>query len=129
MLGVSPQRGARYAWHTRPDPAHDLVPDRPQPFGPVLGADDVLPLAADQDDLVPDRNATVTDVHHQLIHGHDTDDRAAPAPDQHLRTWPVRQSPEPPRHAVGITDRDRREGRVTLEAMPPAVRDVTAGGD
>src|SRR3954466_12256893 len=57
------------------DAAHHLVADRPEPIGPLRCPDRLAALRTDQNGLVVDRNRVITAVHHQLIHGDDTDDR------------------------------------------------------
>src|SRR5690606_25391836 len=72
----------------RADRAHDLVADRAEPVGPVLGADLLVALAAQQHDLVADRDRQIADVDHQLVHRDDAHDRAAASADQHVGARP-----------------------------------------
>ena len=72
------------------DAAHDLVPDRSEPIGPVLDANVLVALLADQHGVVTDGDIGISDVDHQLIHRDDADDRMPMPTDQDLGTRPVR---------------------------------------
>src|SRR5665811_1308381 len=82
------------------DPAHDLVADGVQALGPLLGADAIVALSAQEHDLVANRNLIVTAVHHELVHGDHTHDAATTPADQHLPAC----RRQPSGHTVGIAD-------------------------
>ncbi len=70
--------------HPRTDAAHHLVGDGVEQPGPLLRRDLLVTLAADEDDLVADLDVVVAAVDHELVHGHDAQDRPATGTDQHL---------------------------------------------
>src|SRR3990170_2550212 len=105
------------------DRGHDLVPDRPEVRSELLGGDALTPLRPDQDDLVAHQDLVVAAVHEDLVHGHRPRDAVASPTDQHL--GPV---PERTLVAVLVADRDRRDGRLALERVAPAVREPLARG-
>ena len=79
--------------HPRADGAHDLVGDRAQPGGPLVGGDALVALVAQQDDLVAGAHGGVgAAVDHELVHGDDADHRPALAADQHLLRRPAAAS-------------------------------------
>ena len=102
--------------HPFADPAHDLVPDRPEQSPERVRADRLVPLAPDQHDLLADLDLPVAAVHHQLIHRDRPRDPAAAPPDQHLAH--VRQLP---RVAVRVADRHRGDPGVPFQPVAMAV--------
>ncbi len=114
------------ARHATSDAAHDLVADRVETVGPVLGLDGLGPvgpvLRPDQHHLVADAHAIVAAVDQHLVHGDHADDRAPPPTDQHL-TARLEQASG---HPVGVPDRDGGHGGVTLEGVPQPVGDAAA---
>src|ERR671918_755551 len=111
--------------HPRDAGAHrgdHLVADRPGPPCHVLRADLLVALPAEEDDLVAGTNQVIAAVDHQVVHGHGPGDRVAAAADQDPAH--VRQRPHV---AVGVADRHRGDGRLTLQPVAVAVRDGLAG--
>src|SRR6476469_6645520 len=82
----------------RRDVGDDLVADRVRPGAPLLGADDLVPLPAQQHALVADGDiALLADQERQLIHADGRHHRPPTAAGQHVH--PPRQQPG---DAVGI---------------------------
>src|SRR5919106_650983 len=111
--------------HPRDAGAHrgdHLVADRAGPLGHFLGADLLVALPAEEDDLVAGTDQVIAAVDHQVVHGHGPGDRVAAAADQDPA--PVRRRPNVP---GGVADRHGGEGRPTLQPVAVAVRDGLAG--
>src|SRR5215475_1051272 len=63
---------------------HDLVRDRAQGVGPVLGGGFARIADAEQHDLVSHPRGLVPEIHDELVHAHGAGDRPAPATDVHF---------------------------------------------
>src|SRR5437879_4976894 len=57
------------ARHPRADPGHDLVGDRADALGPLVGRDPLAPLHPDQHHLVATGDGVGSAIDHELVHG------------------------------------------------------------
>jgi hypothetical protein len=114
-----PVRRSRHPRDPWPDPAHDLVPDRPEPFGPVLGSDPLAGLSPEEHHLVAHRDggASPTSTISWSIVTTPTIGCRRPPTRTSAPAGPERA--EPSRHAVGVADRHRRDRRVGRRTGTP----------
>src|SRR3990170_7242188 len=107
--------------HALADRGHNLVADRAQMPGELLGGDALGPLGAEQHDLLARRDLGVAAVHEQLVHRHGPGDPVPPASYERLGA-----AAERARIAVPVPDRHGRDGRIALERVSPAVGEPLA---
>jgi len=113
---------------TDADARGDLVRDRAKARRPLFCGDLLGALTSEQHhfvahlDLVADAGLVAVGIHpeidHQLVHRHGARNREAATSDEHL---PARE-PQVARHAIGVSDRDRRDASVTAQLVAQAVR-------
>src|SRR5215470_2366035 len=105
------------------EPGHDLIGDRPQRVGPVLGGGLARVTGPEQDHLVPLPGGLAAEVHHELVHAHGAAYRPAPSPHEHLG-----HAERAARDAVRVAERHQpeRAGAGAAGDVPVAVRDPGA---
>src|SRR6266542_4883123 len=105
-------------------PAGDLVLDGAQQLGELSGRDLLVPLVAQQHDLVAGSHLVVAAVHQELVHGDGPGHPVAAAADQH-----VGARGETPPVPVRVSDRDRGDGCVALQPVGQAVGEGLPRGE
>ncbi len=96
----------------------------PSQVGPLGCGHALVALLADEHDLVADVHGVVAR-DHQLIHGHDADDRPSSPADEHLTAC----EPEVATYAIRVSDRDGRDDGVYVEGVAEPVGDAFASSD
>ena len=116
----------RNSCHSGRQPTHDLVVDRLHSFGPIICADAMGTLRANQNNLIAYANIRpIGDVDHELVHGHHTEHRTVPTTDEHRSAPNTKGS----RHAIRVPQRDRRHPHLAIRHEPVPVGNTFAGPD
>ena len=102
--------------HARRDAARDLVVDRPEPRGELLGEDPLAAAGADQHRLGAALDRLVAEVDGDVVHRDGAHQRHAAAVDEHVGVVG-----EPAPDAVAVADRDGAEPRLALGHEAAAV--------